>query len=43
MAEQAPRSIANMVFVVLIAIALVAFAWGTVDMARSALLGPAHG
>ena len=40
MADQAPRSIANMVFVLLLAIALAGFVWGTIDMARDALLGP---
>ena len=40
MAAQAPRSIANMVFVVLLALALAAFVMFTADMVNDVLVGP---
>ena len=40
MAEQAPRSIANMVFILLLALAFAGFLYGVGEMARDAMLGP---
>ena len=40
MAEQAPRSVANMVFSLLLAIAFAGAVWATIEMARAALTGP---
>ena len=40
MAEQAPRSIANMVFSLLLALAFAGAIWATIEMARDALIGP---
>jgi len=40
MAERAPRSIANIVFSVLLAVAFVGAVWYTVQMARDVVLGP---
>ena len=40
MADQAPRSITNIAFILLLALALAGFLLGVVDMARDAMLGP---
>ena len=40
MAGQAPRSIANIIFSLLLAVAFAGAVWATIEMARDALLGP---
>ena len=40
MAEQAPRSIANVVFSLLLAITFAGAVWATIEMGRDVLLGP---
>jgi len=40
MAEQAPRSIANIVFSLLLAVAFAGAVWATIEMAGDVLLGP---
>jgi hypothetical protein len=40
MADQAPRSITNMVFILLLALAFAGFLLGAFDMVRDAMLGP---